>query len=134
MQNGASSLDAAIVSAPHDLAGDGIHTRDIPIEVEVRIAGDELVADFAGTAPQQRGNVNCPLSVTRSAVYYVVRAVCDPDIPASGGAFAPVTVVGGPNDGGKGLYVDDPDGNGVEIIQLARPWPSVSGLQAARTP
>ena len=35
----------------------------------------------------------------------------------------PVTVVGGPNDGGKGLYVDDPDGNGVEIIQLARPWP-----------
>lgn len=36
---------------------------------------------------------------------------------------APVTVVGGPNDGGKGLYVEDPDGNGVEIIQLARPWP-----------
>ena len=39
----------------------------------------------------------------------------------------PVTVVGGPNDGGKGLYVDDPDGNGVEIIQLARPWPTVGG-------
>jgi catechol 2,3-dioxygenase-like lactoylglutathione lyase family enzyme len=36
---------------------------------------------------------------------------------------APVMVVGGPNDGGKGLYVEDPDGNGVEIIQLARPWP-----------
>ena len=45
----------------------------------------------------------------------------------------PVTVVGGPNDGGKGLYVDDPDGNGVEIIQLARPWPSVSILQTAQT-
>lgn len=39
----------------------------------------------------------------------------------------PVTVVGGPNDGGKGLYVDDPDGNGVEVIQLARPWPGVEG-------
>ena len=36
---------------------------------------------------------------------------------------APVTIVGGPNDGGKGLYVEDPDGNAVEIIQLARPWP-----------
>ena len=35
----------------------------------------------------------------------------------------PVTVAGGPNDGGRGLYVDDPDGNGVEIIELARPWP-----------
>jgi N-methylhydantoinase B len=73
--------------------GDGIHTRDIRIEVCVEIAGDELCADFAGTAPQQSGNVNCPLAVTRSAVYYVVRAVCDPDIPASGGAFAPVTVL-----------------------------------------
>ena len=40
---------------------------------------------------------------------------------------APVTVVGGPNDGGKGLYVEDPDGNGVEIIQLARPWPTEGG-------
>jgi lactoylglutathione lyase len=39
----------------------------------------------------------------------------------------PVTVVGGPNDGGKGLYVDDPDGNGVEIIQLARPWAGAGG-------
>ena len=46
---------------------------------------------------------------------------------------APVTVVGGPNDGGKALYVDDPDGNGVEIIQLARPWPSTSILQTAET-
>lgn len=35
----------------------------------------------------------------------------------------PVTVVGGPNDGGKGLYLEDPDGNAVEVIQLARPWP-----------
>ena len=38
----------------------------------------------------------------------------------------PVTMVGGPNDGGKGIYLDDPDGNGVEILQLARPWPSLS--------
>jgi N-methylhydantoinase B len=74
------------------IEGDGIHTGDIEISVSVEIAGSGLVADFTGTAPQQRGNVNCPLAVTRSAVYYVVRAVCDPDIPASGGAFAPVTV------------------------------------------
>jgi catechol 2,3-dioxygenase-like lactoylglutathione lyase family enzyme len=34
----------------------------------------------------------------------------------------PVTTTSGPNHGGKGIYVEDPDGNGVEIIQLARPW------------
>jgi catechol 2,3-dioxygenase-like lactoylglutathione lyase family enzyme len=38
----------------------------------------------------------------------------------------PTTVVGGPNDGGKGMYVEDPDGNGVEIVQLARPWPQAT--------
>jgi N-methylhydantoinase B len=36
--------------------------------------------------------VNCPLSVTRSACFYVVRCVTAPDLPASGGAFEPVTV------------------------------------------
>ena len=36
------------------------------------------MVDFAGTAPQQPGNVNCPIAVTRSAVYYVVRMVCAP--------------------------------------------------------
>lgn len=38
-------------------------------------------------------------------------------------AGGPQTVVGGPNDGGKGIYLEDPDGNAVEVIQLARPWP-----------
>ncbi len=39
----------------------------------------------------------------------------------------PVTVTGGPNDGGKGLYVEDPDGNAVELVQLVRPWPGQRG-------
>lgn len=33
-----------------------------------------------------------------------------------------VTTTSGPNTGGRGVYVEDPDGNGVEIVQLARPW------------
>lgn len=39
----------------------------------------------------------------------------------------PVTVTGGPNDGGKAIYLEDPDGNAVEIVQLARPWPGTGG-------
>ncbi len=56
------------------------------------IDGDEIRIDFAGTAPQHDGNLNCPLAVTRSASYFVVRCLTDPDVPASGGAFAPVAV------------------------------------------
>jgi N-methylhydantoinase B len=58
----------------------------------VTIACDSVEIDFSGTAPQHEGNLNCPLSVARSACFYVVRVLVDPDLPASGGAFAPVAV------------------------------------------
>ena len=66
--------------------------RDLAIRVAVTVAGDEVEIDFTGTAPQHHGNLNCPLAVTRSACFFVVRALTDPDVPASGGAFEPVTV------------------------------------------
>ncbi len=64
----------------------------VEIRVAVTIAGDSVELDFAGTAPQVAGNLNCPLSVTRSACFYVIRCLTAPDLPASGGAFEPVTV------------------------------------------
>jgi N-methylhydantoinase B len=65
---------------------------ELELRATVTVAGDEVQIDFAGTAPQHHGNLNCPLSVTRSACYFVVRCLVDPDVPASGGAFVPVTV------------------------------------------
>jgi N-methylhydantoinase B len=65
---------------------------ELALHTAVTVAGDELAIDFSGTAPQHEGNLNCPLAVTRSACYFVVRCLTDPDVPASGGAFAPVTV------------------------------------------
>jgi N-methylhydantoinase B len=65
---------------------------DLELRAVVSIAGDEVEIDFAGTAAQHPGNLNCPLAVTRSACYFVVRCLVDPDVPASGGAFVPVHV------------------------------------------
>ena len=65
---------------------------ELELRAAVTIDGDELEIDFTGTARQHDGNLNCPLAVTRSACYFVVRCLTDPDAPASGGAFAPVTV------------------------------------------
>src|SRR5919201_1120513 len=65
---------------------------ELDLRAAVTVNGDEIAIDFAGTAPQHPGNLNCPLSVTRSAAYFVVRCLTDPDLPASGGAFAPVSV------------------------------------------
>ena len=70
-------------------AGEG----ELGIAVALTIDGDQLELDFAGTADQYEGNLNCPLAVTRSACYFVVRCLTDPDVPASGGAFVPVRVL-----------------------------------------
>jgi N-methylhydantoinase B len=65
---------------------------DLEVHATVTIEGDAVSIDFTGTAAQHGGNLNCPLSVARSACFYVLRVLVDPDLPASGGAFAPVTV------------------------------------------
>jgi N-methylhydantoinase B len=65
---------------------------ELELRVAVTVDGDELGVDFTGTAPQHEGNLNCPLSVTRSATYFVVRCLTAPDVPASAGTFAPVTI------------------------------------------
>ena len=65
---------------------------ELEIRAAVTIDGDAIEIDFAGTSEQHRGNLNCPLAVTRSACFYVVRCLTAPDLPASGGAFAPVGV------------------------------------------
>jgi N-methylhydantoinase B len=84
---GIASMPDGVYEA-HDFLDDG--TR---IHAALTIAGDAVALDFAGTDPQQTGgNLNCPLAVTRSACYFVVRCLAASDVPASGGAFAPVTV------------------------------------------
>jgi N-methylhydantoinase B len=68
-------------------------SRDVRLCVIARIEGDGLTLDFTGTDPQVRGNLNCPLPVTKSAAFFAVRVLTDPDAPPSAGAFRPIEVV-----------------------------------------
>jgi N-methylhydantoinase B len=69
---------------------------ELTIRATVEVDGDEIRIDFDGTAAQDTYSLNCPLSVTRSACFFVVRCLTEPDLPASGGAFAPVAVTAPP--------------------------------------
>jgi N-methylhydantoinase B len=66
---------------------------DLELRLAATVDGDELTLDFAGSPDQHDGNLNCPLAVTRSACYFAVRVLTDPDIPPSAGAYRPITVV-----------------------------------------
>ncbi len=67
--------------------------RDIRLRLEATIAGDSLRLDFGGSDGQVEGNLNCPLSVTRSAAFFAVRVLTDPDGPPSAGAHRPIEVL-----------------------------------------
>jgi len=72
---------------------DGIDPGDIPITVTITIAGDQLAADFTGSAAQVKGAINSPLPFTKSAVYACVRHLIGGDPPNNEGYFRPITVI-----------------------------------------
>jgi N-methylhydantoinase B len=65
---------------------------DLELVLAATVDGDRLILDFAGSAAQHDGNLNCPLAVTRSAALFGVRVLTDPDIPSSAGAHRPIEV------------------------------------------
>jgi len=66
---------------------------DVRLHVTATIEGDGLRLDFSGTDAQVEGNLNCPLPVTKSAAFFAVRVLTDPDAPPSAGAHRPIEVV-----------------------------------------
>jgi N-methylhydantoinase B len=70
--------------------------EDLELVLEATVSGEEITLDFTGSAAQHAGNLNCPEAVTRSACYFALRVLTDPDIPASAGAYRPVEVIVAP--------------------------------------
>src|ERR671928_1926332 len=85
-------LPDGVYRAEDFLEGDGIVDEDIPIRATVSIGDDLISIDFSGTADSVRGNVNCPLPVTRSACYFALRVLLPKDVLANAGTYAPLEI------------------------------------------
>jgi N-methylhydantoinase B len=66
---------------------DGQGRVDIPIQVSIKVTGHHIEVDFAGTAEQVPGNINCPLSVAAAGVYYVFRCLMPDTTPNCAGSL-----------------------------------------------
>jgi N-methylhydantoinase B len=75
---------------------DGREARPVRIRVAVRIAGDRVTLDFTGSEAQVPGAKNVPPVSLLATVYYVLKAVIDPDIPPNGGYYRAIEVVAPP--------------------------------------
>lgn len=73
------------------LDNDGITDEPLAIRVALEIKGDEMVLDFAGSAPQCAGPVNIALPTTVAAAYVAIKHVF-PMLPANAGVMRPIEV------------------------------------------
>jgi N-methylhydantoinase B len=88
-----NALPDGVYEASDVMEGDGTVDDDIPIVVRLTVEGESLTIDFEGTSQAVAGNVNCPLSVTRSACYFALRVLLDADVPANAGVLRPVEIL-----------------------------------------
>lgn len=64
----------------------------ILIRCKVRVAGDEIFIDFAGSSPQSTRGINVVLNYTHAYASFAIKAAICPDVPHNEGAFRPVHV------------------------------------------
>ena len=113
------------------IGSDGIDVCDVPIAVRLTVSGDELVADFSDSAPMVRGSLNCTPSFVEAAVYHCVMAASSIDIPRTGGALRPITVVTKP---GTVVHVVMPGASSMRGVAGYRVSDVVNGALAQVVP
>jgi N-methylhydantoinase B len=86
------AIEGARGRAEDSLEGDGVSEEAVPLRVALRVADGVLHLDFAGTSPMVRGNVNCPIQVTRAAALFVLRTLLGDDVPTNEGIARPIRI------------------------------------------
>lgn len=79
---------------PEGLSSEDYFDNGTKLQLKISIDPDtgSALYDFAGTGPQGWGNINCPISITHSAVIYTIRCLIDLEIPLNEGCLAPIKI------------------------------------------
>jgi N-methylhydantoinase B len=73
--------------------GDGHSLDPIRFHVKMTKRGGSVTLDFSGCAPQVRGAINAPLSVTSAAAWFAVKSLTDPYAPPNSGCYRPIELI-----------------------------------------
>jgi N-methylhydantoinase B len=91
-----SAMRAAVRAVPDGTYRYGFRTDGTGAPFDFRIAltvsGDEIVADYAGTSPQQPRAINCVLAYTYAMTAYAIRCALLPSLPNNEGMYRPIHV------------------------------------------
>ncbi|KAH6884564.1 Hydantoinase B/oxoprolinase-domain-containing protein [Thelonectria olida] len=79
---------------PNGLEAEDVFDSGTRLKLKITIDPEtgSAVYDFAGTEAQGWNNINCPISITHSAVIYTIRCLIDLEIPLNQGCLAPIDI------------------------------------------
>ena len=90
------AMRAAIRAVPDGTYRYAFHTdgfeEPYQFKIALTVSGDEIVADYTGTAPAQPRAINCVLAYTYAMTAYAVRCALLPGLPNNEGMYRPVRV------------------------------------------
>ena len=96
---GERKIRAALAAVPEGVYAfedfmddDGASGPPVPIRVRIDVRGGEIALDFAGTGGQVPGDINVVYLALVATVYYALKALLDPTIPANGGFYRAIRV------------------------------------------
>ena len=73
--------------------GFGEEPQPLKIAVTVKVEGDHIILDFAGTSKQVPAAINCPVAMAHSSAHCAIRCIGSTDIPNCEGYMRPVTIL-----------------------------------------
>ena len=92
-------MRAALASIPRGeysfedvIEGDGISDTRYTVRVTLQAQGERMRADFTASDDAARGPLNCRWPSVAACVYYVLKAVLDPELPPNAGAYRPIEI------------------------------------------
>lgn len=90
-------MRAAIAALPDgeyrsEMLSEGVAGKPFTLKLLVKVAGDEIVMDFAGSTPQIAAAVNSCYSYTRAYVVFALKCLLAPRLPFNEGVLRPIRV------------------------------------------
>ena len=92
LRTGLSQLPNGRYEFEDYLEGDSISDDLIKIRVAVIVADGKVSFDFDGTDPQVAGPLNCRWPSVAACVFFVIKALVDPELPPNAGAYRPINI------------------------------------------
>jgi N-methylhydantoinase B len=90
------AMRAAIRSVPDGTYRYGFRSdgtgAPFDFKIALTVAGDTIVADYAGTSPQQPRAINCVLAYTYAMTAYAIRCALLPGLPNNEGMYRPISM------------------------------------------